>query len=206
MNRILPKTFVGFCLSMLFLAITATNSFAASLSFSPSSKNLSINGALSLNVILNTAGSATDGVDAIITFDNSKLQYVSATLGSLFENPQAITAPTSNKITLRATSLEGGSYNGTGTFATLQFKAISTGTALVSFDFTSGVATDSNVASKGADLLTSTSNGTYTIGSASGSTTSTTSLPETGSGAPTVILLLGGLLLLSSPLLVKKFS
>lgn len=200
MVKTLPRALFGLLIAFGLLAIVSSETLAASLSFSPSSKSLSLNDTLTLSVILNTAGSSTDEVDAVITFDKNKLQYVSATLGNLLDNPQTVTAPTSNKLTLSASSTEGESYSGTGTFATLKFKAISTGTATISFDFTSGVATDSNVASNGADILTSTSNGTYTIGAAS----SSGELPETGTSAPTVIAISVGLILISSPLLIKK--
>jgi len=211
MIKILPKIFLSVFFTLLFMVITQKSIYAATLTLSPATKNVSLNEIFSVNVMLNTGGSDSDGVDAILTFDNSRLQFVSATLGSLFDDKQPITTPTGNTITLRATtSTAGTNYNGTGTFATINFKAISAGTAAIKFNFTSGGTTDSNVAYLGDDLLTSTNNGSYIIGSSSATSAGTVAtptpnnLPTTGVDSPTILVITLGLLLLSSPLIIKK--
>lgn len=189
---------------------------AASLSFSPASQSVTLNNNFNISVILNTGGSDTDGADVIVNYDGNRLQIVSATLGDLYANKLVVDTSTNGKITLRATTTADQSYNGTGTFATLSFKAIAEGTANVYFDFTSGSTTDSNVAYLGDDLLGSVSNGSYTISQSTTSTTTsspspgasaTTSVgggetttdgavPVSGSVEPTIILLAGGAILL----------
>ena len=198
-----------FILFLGFFAFTAKKNAlaAASLSFDPTSKTVAINETFNVAVILNTGGAETNGVDAIIRYDGNKLEFVSATMGSLYEsiltpNP---TPSTPGNLTLGAATTQ--TYNGTGTFATINFKAIAEGTANVYFEFTAGSTTDSNVAYQGEDLLGSISNASYTI-TATGSTTngSTTnggvggetpvSIPESGTVENTIILLTGGVALI----------
>ncbi len=203
-----PKFLIFFLLlTGCYLLVPSPAWAAASLSFSPASKTVGLNETFSVNVILNTGGSETDATDAIINYDNYKLEVVSATLGSLYANKLSEDTSTAGKVIFRATSTSDQSYNGTGTFATISFRTIAEGTANVYFQFTSGSTTDCNVAYQGSDLLGSVSNASYTVSSSSttsspapaSSTTTgtggTTSAPVSGSTSPTIFLLGGGLLL-----------
>ncbi len=176
---------------------------AASLSFSPASQSVAKGDQFSTDIVLNTGGSESDGADVIVMYDGNKLQVVTASIGSLYANKMTADTGTSGRVVLRATSSENQSFNGTGTFATLTFKAIAQGTANTYFDFTSGSTTDSNVAWQGADILGSTSGGSYTVGAASTGGTSASiaptaspSIPVSGTSAPTILLLAGGLMML----------
>lgn len=198
-----------FILFLGFFAFTAKTNVlaAASLSFDPASKTVALNETFSVNVVLNTGGAETNGVDAIIRYDGNKLEFVSAAMGSLYEsiltpNP---TPSTPGSLTLGAATTQ--TYNGTGTFAAITFKAIAEGTANVYFDFTADSTTDSNVAYQGEDLLGSISNASYTITPTGSSTNGNgtnggvggdtpVSIPESGTVENTIILLAGGIALL----------
>ena len=191
----------------LFAFTAKTNAFAAaSLSFDPASKTVALNETFNVAVIVNTGGAETNGVDAIIRYDGNKLEFVSAAMGSLYESiltPNPTPSSPGNLVLGAATSQ---SYNGTGTFATITFKAIAEGTANVYFDFTAGSTTDSNVAYQGEDLLGSISNASYTItqsGSGNGEETkggvggeTPVSIPQSGTVKNTIALLAGGLALI----------
>ena len=188
----------------ILLAKPASAAAAASLSFSPASGDVTLNNEFNVNVMLNTGGGDSDGTDAIIRYDGNKLQVISATLGSLYAQKViegSAATGTAGKITLSAVTVSGQIYNGSGTFATIRFKPIATGTANVYFDFTSGSKNDSNVAYQGNDILGSVSNATYNIGQAGiGGTSSpvpssTPSVPVSGSVTPTIFMFGAGLLL-----------
>jgi len=151
-----------------------------------------------VDVILNTGGSETDGADVIIRYDGNKLTLVTAALGELYTNKLTADTSVEGKITFRATSSENQSYNGTGTYATMSFKAKAEGTANLYFDFTSGSTTDSNVAYKGSDILGSVSNASYTITQAGtgGTASPSPSVPVSGTASPTILILGSGLFML----------
>jgi hypothetical protein len=184
---------------------------AASLSLSPASQSVTVGGSLTVNVMLDTKGAETDATDAIILYDASKLEATSATLGSLYANKLEENTSISGKVILRATSSATSNYSGSGTFASIVFSGLSAGEANVSFEFTSGSTTDSNVASAGVDILGSVADGTYTITSSgiggtgdtsTDSGTSTTStLPETASIGPTILVFGFGVLAILASLI-----
>ncbi len=187
-----------FCLlAFLFFFLPTKVWAAATLSFSPATKTVLVNDTFNVDVILNTGGSETDGADVIVRYDGNKLSLISAVLGDLYANKLTSDTSVAGKITLRATSSENASFNGTGTFATLTFKAIAAGTANLYFDFTSGATTDSNVAYQGSDILGSTSNASYTITtSGNGGASPSPSLPVSGTTTPTLLVVGSGLLML----------
>jgi len=129
-------------------AYTATLSFA-----NPSnggSVSVNVSNQFSIDLVVNTGGQASTGADAIVTFDSSKLNYVSVSYGSSYDahgpNPAAGSGSPLNFGVYK----NSGSFTGTGTIATLTF-SVKTGVTLptnVSFNygFTSqGSSTDSNV-------------------------------------------------------------
>jgi hypothetical protein len=188
-----------FCLLAFIFFSSPTKAWAAAtLSFSPATKTVLVNDTFNVDVILNTGGSETDGADVIIRYDGNKLSLISAVLGDLYANKLTSDTSVAGKITLRATSSENASFNGTGTFATLTFKAIAGGTANLYFDFTSGATTDSNVAYQGNDILGSTSNASYTITTSGGNggASASPSLPVSGTTTPTLLVVGSGLLML----------
>lgn len=118
-------------------------------------------------ICLNTEGQAVDGVDVhYLNYDKTKLEVVGTTItaGSLFASTPANSVDATNgKINFSQGASGGTTYNGNGTLATITFKALAVGNTNLTFDFTSGSTTDSNVASGGSDLLTSVGNGVINV-------------------------------------------
>lgn len=190
-----------FVFSFFFLFFGIKDASAATLSLSPASKQVSVNDTFVVSVMLDTQGETTDGVDAIIFYDSGKLSITSVSLGDLYANKLQEDYSTGGQITLRATSTATTSFTGSGTFATITFKAISDGNANVDFQFTAGSSTDSNVAKEGQDLLTSVSGAVYTISPSGGvGGGEETTLPETGIITPTILLASLGFLFILAPL------
>ena len=205
MRKYLPTFFV---LGLFFLALLARPNFAfagASLSFSPATESLMVGDSFEVNVVLDTGGVETDGVDIIITYDDLKLEAKNAAFGDLYDNKINEDVSASGKIVLQAVSDVGSGFVGTGTVATLNFKAVAGGMAQVSFDMIGESTTDCNVNSDGEDILASVSNGSYTIlpmgiggdddatasgtptPTSTGTLTPTPTVPESGFFEPTVI-------------------
>lgn len=179
---------------------------AAALQLSPPGGTLDVDETMDVKINLSlSSGESVSGVDAELTFDNDKLQVTTIEESSLF-NTYPISTYSNDNGTIQVSGITetGSSLSDGGTLATLTFKGKSSGTAAVTFDFTSGSTTDSNVAEADTDtdLLESVVNGSYTVsgdGGVGGGTTSTdeeTGLPTTGNQETTLALFLGGLLVL----------
>ncbi len=177
---------------------------AASFSLSPAEKTVNLGADLSLNVLIDTGSTETESADAILLYDETKLSAISATLSSLYENKISQDTSQSGKVILRATSDSG--FVGSGIFATVVFRTIATGAANVSFQVIAGSTADSNIMADDEDILTTASNGVYTIqstaigGTATASATpsaSPSSLPESGWWEPTALVFgMGSLLII----------
>lgn len=147
---------------------------AATLSVLPASQNVTIGDTFSITVNLDTKNSLVDGVDLVYLNYNPVLlevQDASTTvvgvqiapgnlLSSTFTN---IVNPNLGRITFSQIAVDGNKYNGSGTLATITFKALAVGSANVALDFTLDSTIDSNVALGGSDILTGVFNGTYVI-------------------------------------------
>jgi len=175
---------------------------AAALQLSPPGGTLDVDETMDVKINLSlSSGESVSGVDAELTFDNDKLQVTTIEESSLF-NTYPISTYSNDNGTIQVSGITetGSSLSDGGTLATVTFKGKSAGTAAVTFDFTSGSTTDSNVAEADTDtdLLESVVNGSYTVsgdGGVGGGTTSTdeeTGLPTTGNQETTLALFLGG--------------
>ncbi len=157
---------------------------AGSFYLSPDSDSVGVGENFNVDIIINTGGAKTDGADALLNYDGTKLQVVSIAGGTTYPTYPTKTS-TSTTITIGGVSNTSGPYfSGSGVFATITFKGTAAGTAAVTFKFTSGSTTDSNVTENGtnSDILTSALGGTYTV-SGTGAATETTgssSLPVSG--------------------------
>lgn len=159
----------------LLLAFAASAS-AATLTLSPSSQTLNVGDTLTVKIMLDTGGAAIDGVDIqALNYNPYYLQLQDSdgaaagtqiAAGSLMANTLANSVDTTNgKIVFSQVTSGGSTYTGSGTLATATFKALVAGTAQLTFNFTAGATTDSNVASAGNDVLSSVTNGSFTINS-----------------------------------------
>lgn len=146
------------------------------LALSPSSANEAVGSNFDVGIILNTNSQATVGTDAVLTYNPLDLQVqdadsatagVQIKAGSLYYSYPINTVDTTNgKITFSGIIQPGGAtYSGSGTLATVTFKALRAQSASsVNFMFTQNATNDSNVTSpSGADLLYSVTNGSYNL-------------------------------------------
>lgn len=171
---------------------------AATMSLSPSSGSHAASSTFEVKILLDTGGATTAGADANIQFDPSVLQVVDANSGTSGTQvlPGTLYSQTSFNSVDNTTGLidfsgaktsSSGGYKGSGTLATITFQAVkATSSTPVTFKFTSGETTDSNVSdADGKDLLTAVTDGAYTITAADGSSSSGTSSGTTGGSTTT---------------------
>jgi len=205
--------------------VTATSANAASLSVTPATGNFTINQEFDVNIMLDTEGEEVTGTDVTLNYDATKLKVVTLTPGTIFGS-YPIKSASAGVITFTGIITTGSQtgYTGSGTFGTVKFKVLQTGTTTLDFDFTKGAVADSNVVSttSGQDLLSSVTNASYiltptAVGAESGTTTPTTEPAvsdqvtpvvtganlETG-GYDTGLLVFGILLVVSSLIYIFK--
>jgi len=187
----------------------------ARLYFSPASGTIEVNASnqFSTAVVVSTNGDYSSGADVIITFDTSKLEFISGSYVTSFYPSQAVsmsslsTANSNGRIIISPVILappvgESATYsNGTGTIANLTFKSkVSVNSAVtLDFDFTLGSTTDTNVAGfdtngDPTDILGGVTSATYTIIAASnGDNPSISSIsPTSGRADYDVVMLIYG--------------
>lgn len=183
------KIFLSSILTFSFLA-SPISVFAASLSLSPATGTFNKNCAFTLQINLNTGTAQTDGTDAIILYDQSKFSAQSISSGSIYSDyPGNSVDDNAGKVTVSGLASVNSPYTGTGTLATISFKVkenAQPGVSQVKFDFDpndKSKTTDSNVVERGtvADILSSVTNGSYTVGT--GACSSQTGVQQ---GAPGV--------------------
>ncbi len=164
------------CLLTTAYCLLPTSVFAATLSVSPTVGTFAPSCAFSVDIKLDTQGAKTDGVDAIIFYDSSKLSAKQIRNGTLYTDyPQTIIDPANNKIIISGSASAASPYQGAGTFASVDFTVDPTATAgltKLSFDFDPAdktKTTDSNVAERNnlSDVLSGVTGGSYTIGTGS---------------------------------------
>lgn len=199
-------TVLLFAVSFSLLALPA-NVLASVLSLSPSSGTFNEGCNFSLDVVVDTQGTQTDGTDAILIYDASRFTAQTITSGTIYPDfPGNNIDASSGKITISGLASVSTPFIGKGTLATINFNVLGTapaGVTQIRFDFDpndKAKTTDSNVVERGtvADTLNSVVNGNYVIGTAACGTTATTKptfqpgfLPGTGgpstpSGTPFV--------------------
>lgn len=197
-------------LSLIGLILTPGVVLASTLALSPSSGTFNAGCSYSLAVLLDTTGTDTDGTDVILDYDQSKFTMNTVTKGTLYPDyPISSIDAQSGKVSVSGLASVSQPYNGSGTFATINFTiptSVSPGATSLTFEFDPndpGKTTDSNVVQRGTvqDTLSSVTNGNYTIGSGACTSVSTaktttktattsaglgdfTSLPATPSATP----------------------
>lgn len=194
-----------------------TNSFAASGSFTltPASISTATGQTFSVKIDINTGGDDTDGAKAILLYDKTLLEVTRITPGTLYSSyPETGKVIDNTTGTARVTGIvdleSDETFNGTGTFATVDFTAKAAGKATIKFDFVGPydannetTMRDSNIAGSavpGSDILTTVSTTSITIAGtpATGGSSGGNVLPSTASLSPTVILAsIGSFLLLA---------
>ena len=196
MKRLLPILFLlsAFCF-LLSTPIMAASS--ATLALSPASGTFVVNTPFDVGVYLNTNGAKVDGVDIKLNYEPAKLeaQLITPETSIFPDFPTKTINATTGKITISATAAVGSPYSNTTAtkIVTIKFKPLTTGSTTLTFDFTAGATTDSNVVENttNLDILTAVTNANYTLSATSGGTP-----PPAADLTPTLLLTLGGSLLL----------
>jgi hypothetical protein len=164
----------------------------ANVFFSPSSTSVENNCYPSLDIMLDTGGQETTGVDVIIYYDQTKLAVHTLSQGALYSTYETIEdVPSQGKIVIQARALVDETFYtvaGEGEkFATITFYSTAYGTANVAFKYDGqGVTTDTNVTDlNGNDILgTSVSDASVIVSSGAscpGATSTITPTPGSGS-------------------------
>jgi LPXTG-motif cell wall-anchored protein len=210
----------SFILLMLFASSVKAAVASPHLSLSPSNGNYSVDDTFTVTVNVDSASEVVGGVDGVGTYDSSKLELTSASKasGMVFESTDgggscSINTSTAGKFSFTCYSNDSLSDKAvSGSLVVLNFKAISTGTAAVSFTCTSGSTTDSNIVktSTSGDVIVcgENVNGSYVIGESDGDSTETntptsSTLPKTGSVSTTLGLVAFGAVSLLSAVFLK---
>ncbi len=165
---------ISFIITLSLTLFLTKAALAATLSLSPSSGSYPAGQFFTVDVLIDTQGQSIDGVDIHylnynpdqlkVQDDDSSQAGIQITPGSLMPLTQANSVDEKNgKITFSQITAGGTTFKSTGaqTLATVHFKALKAESAAVSFDFKLGGTRDSNIASKGIDILTSATNAVY---------------------------------------------
>lgn len=192
--------FVG-VVTFLIFGLSAPGVLAATLSLDPAAGTFNRGCAYQVKIQLDTQSAQTDGTDAILLFDNSKLTPPSSSVtnGTIYSDYLNIVDAAGGKVAVSGLASPSQSYAGSGTLATVTFQVkdnAATGPTAIRFDFDpadKGKTTDSNVVERTtvAELLSSVTDGSYTIGTGTtctgiGTPTGPTATPRpSGLGAPT---------------------
>jgi len=145
----------------------------ATLALNPSVAGYKLGESFDVDVYLDTGGAKTVGTDLIVSYDKIKFEVVdsdSGKDGTQIKSGDLYDTIVSNevksgKIYFAAVSSPGKNrFSGSGTLASIKFKAKAAGEALVQIESVVGATTDSNVVTeKAADILSKVVNAEYTI-------------------------------------------
>lgn len=165
--------FQALLITVITFILTPTSAFAATLSLSPSTGTFNKGCSFTLTINVDTAGAQTDGTDAVIRFDPTRVSASNINTGTIYNDFPGTNIDSTGKITISGLAAVSAPFQGSGTLATIDFTVPSvapTGATALTFDFDSSnptKTTDSNVIERNTvkDVLTSVTNGSYTIGS-----------------------------------------
>ncbi len=194
------KQMLGILGIVIFYLVSPVSVFAATLTFDPASGVLNKGCEVTIRINLDTQGVQTDGTDVIVLYTPAQLSISTSQItdGTIYpEYPGNSVDSAGGKVSTSGISAASSPFSGTGLFSTLKFKvadtiAVNTKVDL-KFDFDPNnktKTTDSNVVERGtiADVLSSVTNGSYTIGSGScaSGVSSASPSPGAGGGAGTI--------------------
>lgn len=198
MKKILGLILVVFSLIMARPAIAA----GPLLKFSPSTGSYNNGDTFSVTIGVDSGTEKSQGVDAWVTFDATKLEVVSIEKAATPAFPFALGKNIYNdtgKFDISCTSTDMGTYEATtllGDLVVVTFRAKSTGTVNVNFTCTAGSTIDSNIFNMSAlDVINCATNvnGVYTINAGGGTTADPTATPVPSSGDDEVLPQTGGI-------------
>ncbi|MBI2063536.1 MAG: hypothetical protein HYT65_00895 [Candidatus Yanofskybacteria bacterium] len=155
-----------------FMVFAVSQASAATLVVSPSVADIIVGGTFSVNILLDTEGAEIHGVDVnALNYDPAILEVQDANgiISGVQISPGTLMPVVTyndvsgGRIVFSQVTNDGLTFNGQGVLVSINFTALKTGTANVTFDFTPGSTIDSNVAEDGIDALDGVTNGTYNI-------------------------------------------
>jgi len=159
--------------SLALFILLASTSQAAKFYLEPASTKFNSNCEVAVNIMIDTEGVDSQGADALINFNPAEVTIVdqnSSILGTQVRLGNVYEFFPGNKVEGSKIYLTGASimspYNGSGLYGTIILKSIgSVASTTLSFDYTSGLTTDSNISdvSGAVDLLNSAKGGSYTF-------------------------------------------
>ena len=170
----LAKLLIFFLLFTIYYIPSTIYATGATLSLSPASGTFNKGCTFSLTVNLDTGGASTDGTDAILFYDPTRLTATKITSGTIYPDYPGNNIDTQQgKITVSGLSSVTSAYSGSGVLATIDFQVAPNapaGVTQVKFDFDptdKAKTTDSNVVERGtiSDILNQVVDGSFTIGS-----------------------------------------
>ncbi len=183
--RIVRRSVIWLFLFLVSAVVMGSTSvYAATIEFVPVTGAYAVNSTFAIQVNVNTGGQDTTSTDAVILFNNTLLSVDTVSYGSFYGT--VIHTESNGSLAISGmVSSSGTVVNGTGTLATVTFKALTSGTANLTLNCTAGRTNDSNVSDNSvspADILdcAALKVGVYTLGAGGA-----TSAPTTAPGVPT---------------------
>lgn len=187
---------LGLLLVLVALLITTGYSgpvyaAGATLSLSPASGTYNKGCAFSMEIKLDTGGARTDGTDAILFYDPTRLSAAIRS-GTIYSDyPGNNVDAQTGKITVSGLASVSSPFTGSGTLATVDFTVLGNapaGVTQVKFDFDpndKGKTTDSNVVERDtvSDVLDQVANASFNIGTGSCNST----VPRGGSESAIIV-------------------
>lgn len=130
MKNYLSNIIIGF----VFLFVVPVSIHAATLDFDPDATTVAPNGSFTVDVDLEAGTQQVASTDIYIVYDDTFLEVQQVTAGSFFPLVQPNTE-TKGRLYIAGTVTSQGDFKtGTGTVATLSFKALQAGSTTISFD------------------------------------------------------------------------
>ncbi|KKR33166.1 MAG: hypothetical protein UT63_C0022G0009 [Candidatus Gottesmanbacteria bacterium GW2011_GWC2_39_8] len=150
LNFKISRVLITFLFFFLFLHfnfyILHSQVYAQTLSFDPSTKTVNAGDTLTISVNVDTGSKNTTGADALVSFDNSILEYSDVTAGTFYATGyKSLISPGKLLLGMSQTDVTS-PKTGTGLLGSIIFRAKSAGTASLSFVCSTGKA-DSNIIS-----------------------------------------------------------
>jgi LPXTG-motif cell wall-anchored protein len=211
---------IFFCFLSFQLASPSKIQAAVAFSLSPSAKTIGVNDTFDVLLVLDTGGQTISGGSAVLTYDPVRLLVVDADTGKtgtqIFSG-SIFTIPITNMVDTAAGKIildygkSAGSFSASGNFGKITFKAISSGSTVVSYLLGSAQsATASAVYASGANVLAAVNSGSYSISSSVSSVSATMTsgeiLPQAGVVENTIAIFLAGVTFVAGGLFFfKKF-
>lgn len=185
-------------LGIFFVFPLFANVFAASLQLDPTTVSTTVGQTFKVKININAGTDQIQSTDAWIPYNKDILEAQSIDNGTFFPIVSNVLTYAGRVYVGGVVDRAGTSKTGSGTVATINFKAKQNGTVTLTFDCTTGSVSESNIVNmdtNGTDIINCTANGTSVVtvgsgGSSGGATgtptptpTPSTSLPSTGATA-----------------------